>query len=124
MSKVKSKYQFYADPGHGWLRVPYSELERLGIADKITRYSYTKGENVFLEEDCDMSTFMKAKADLNEKVVIQVIHCNRQSRIRGYAMYGGARLVTRKNFMTGKEFQERADTPYYCSPSSETYWSS
>lgn len=31
--------------------------------------------------------------------------------------------VTRKNLMTGTEFQERYDTPYYCSPSSETYWS-
>ena len=31
--------------------------------------------------------------------------------------------VTRKNNMTGEEYQERYDTPYYCSPSSETYWS-
>jgi hypothetical protein len=120
----KSKFQFYTDPGHGWLRVPYSELERLDIADKITSYSYTKGDNVFLEEDCDMSTFMKAKAALNEKVDIQTINSNRQSRIRGYAKYRGDRMVTRVNMMTGNEFQERADTPYYCSPSSETYWAS
>ena len=32
-------------------------------------------------------------------------------------------FVTRKNMMTGAEFKERYDTPYYCSPSSETYWS-
>jgi hypothetical protein len=119
----KSKFQFYTDPGHGWLRVPYSELERLDIADKITHYSYTKGDNVFLEEDCDMSTFMRAKNALNETVDIQVIRCNRQSRIRGYEKYRGDRMVTRKNYMTGVEFQERVDTPYYCSPSSETYWS-
>jgi hypothetical protein len=31
--------------------------------------------------------------------------------------------VTRKNMMGGAEFQERYDTPYYCSPSSESYWS-
>ena len=31
--------------------------------------------------------------------------------------------VTRKNMMGGKEFQERYDTPYFCSPSSESYWS-
>ena len=31
--------------------------------------------------------------------------------------------VTRTNIMTGKEFKERYDTPYYCSPSSETYFS-
>lgn len=32
-------------------------------------------------------------------------------------------FVTKKNLMGGKEFQERYDTPYYCSPSSESYWS-
>ena len=32
-------------------------------------------------------------------------------------------MVTSRNMMNGKEFKERYDTPYYCSPSSETYWS-
>lgn len=32
-------------------------------------------------------------------------------------------FVTKKNLLSGVEFQERYDTPYYCSPSSETYWS-
>lgn len=31
--------------------------------------------------------------------------------------------VTRKNVVGGHEFQERYDTPYFCSPSSESYWS-
>ncbi len=31
--------------------------------------------------------------------------------------------VTRKNLMGGREFKERYDTPYFCSPSSEAYWS-
>tara|TARA_B100000902_G_scaffold104008_1_gene106232 strand:+ start:73 stop:399 length:327 start_codon:yes stop_codon:yes gene_type:complete len=32
--------------------------------------------------------------------------------------------VKKTNMMTGKEFMEPANRPYYCSPSSETYWSS
>ena len=32
-------------------------------------------------------------------------------------------MVTKKNILTGVEFKERYDTPYYCSPSSETYFS-
>lgn len=32
-------------------------------------------------------------------------------------------FVTKKNLMGGKEFTERYDTPYYCSPASESYWS-
>lgn len=31
--------------------------------------------------------------------------------------------VTRKNLMSGLEYKERYDTPLYCSPSSEGYWS-
>jgi nitrate reductase cytochrome c-type subunit len=31
--------------------------------------------------------------------------------------------VERTNLMTGEKFMESVDTPYYCSPSSETYWS-
>ena len=32
-------------------------------------------------------------------------------------------IVQRTNIMSGKSFFERINTPYYCSPSSETYWS-
>ena len=33
-------------------------------------------------------------------------------------------FVTREVLGPDRKFQERYDTPYYCSPSSETYWSS
>ena len=32
-------------------------------------------------------------------------------------------FVERTNVVTGEKFMERYDTPYYCSPRSETYWS-
>jgi hypothetical protein len=32
-------------------------------------------------------------------------------------------FVTKTNLMGGKEFTERYDTPYFCSPASESYWS-
>ena len=31
--------------------------------------------------------------------------------------------TTKRNMMSGKTYQERYDTPNFCSPSSETYWS-
>ena len=31
--------------------------------------------------------------------------------------------VKKKNLLTDQEFMEPANRPYYCSPSSETYWS-
>lgn len=54
------KKVYFTDPGHGWLQVERAELVRLGIADKITPYSYQKGEFVYLEEDCDMATYCAA----------------------------------------------------------------
>jgi len=32
-------------------------------------------------------------------------------------------FVTRRNMISGLPYQERYDTPRYCSPSSESYWS-
>ena len=43
---------------------------------------------------------------------------------RGYRFEIHETLVVRKNAMTGQEFLERYDTPYSCSPSSESYWTS
>ena len=65
MNKTAS-YTYFKDPGHGWLRVKRTELESLGIAGDITPYSYAKGQWVYLEEDLDMATFMKAKGWLVE----------------------------------------------------------
>lgn len=31
-------------------------------------------------------------------------------------------FVVQKNLMTGTTFKERYDTPYFCSPSSESFW--
>jgi hypothetical protein len=33
------------------------------------------------------------------------------------------RMVTRKNLMSGIEYQEDVNTPLCCSPASETFWS-
>jgi hypothetical protein len=32
-------------------------------------------------------------------------------------------MVERTNALTGEKFMEAENTPYFCSPSSETYWS-
>jgi len=59
-----SKYIFYTDPGHGWLEVPLCECRALGIADKISGYSYVQVKGgaawVYLEEDCDAALYMNA----------------------------------------------------------------
>jgi hypothetical protein len=51
---------FHEDAGHGWLQVPKSIIQDMGIADKITPFSYQDQNNFYLEEDCDMSLFLMA----------------------------------------------------------------
>lgn len=41
----------------------------------------------------------------------------------GYRFEIHETYVVQKNLLTGQEFRQRYDTPYYCSPASETYWS-
>ena len=42
---------------------------------------------------------------------------------QGYRFEIHETMVVRTNMMGGKEYSERYDTPRYCSPSSEAYWS-
>ena len=57
MQKV---FDFISDPGHGWVKVPFLMLWDLGIVEKITEYSYARGNYVYLEEDLDATTFHQA----------------------------------------------------------------
>lgn len=43
----------YQDPAHGWIKCSIGLLYGLGIADKISRYSYRRNESVYIEEDGD-----------------------------------------------------------------------
>lgn len=116
-------YNFYADSGHGWLKVPMTELLRLGIGDLISGYSYYRKGYAYLEEDCDAAIFTKARADEDRPISVRYFSTDRRSKIRNYQNYGGNRVVSRTNLMTGKTYTERADTPVYMSPACESYWS-
>ena len=81
------KLDFYEDPGHGWLAVPLELLDRLGLVDQVSRYSYLRGRYAHLEEDCDYSLFAQAMRERNVPFTIREHHTDNRSRIRGYASY-------------------------------------
>jgi hypothetical protein len=91
-----TQFTFYEDARHGWLQVPYSMLVALGIQDKITGYSYQKGNMVYLEEDLDAVTFWNAYLEAigrpkdykygNSLVYTEYSH---SSSIRNYEHYTG-----------------------------------
>lgn len=83
---MKKVFKFYSDPGHGWLAVEKNLLVKMGIADKISEYSYMKGETAYLEEDCDAAIFIKEYKRLgNEFRHISVYH--EKTPIRSYPRY-------------------------------------
>ena len=65
----------------------------------------------------------KTDYDVTETSMLEhtVKHTYRASQ--GYRYEIHETFVTKRNLMGGGEFQERYDTPYYCSPASESYWS-
>lgn len=79
-------YTFFEDAGHGWLKVPVSELLELGIERDISSYSYMFGDWAYLEEDCDMARFIDAQymrgleVRWNSKV-------SQRSMVRNYPQY-------------------------------------
>ncbi len=82
--KTVSKF-FHSDSGHGWLAVKRKELRDLGIEDKVSPYSYAKGNTVYLEEDCDAPLYINAqKIMFGVKVEIKRAKFQDRSPIRSY----------------------------------------
>ncbi len=79
--------QFYADPGHGWYETTIQELHTLGIAEKITAFSYRDGSTVYLEEDMDATTYFLALERAQTVVEIHDHHQNTDSGIRTMPPY-------------------------------------
>ena len=65
----------------------------------------------------------KTDYEVTEKTMLEhtVKHTYRASQ--GYRYEIHETYVTKTNLMGGKEFTERYDTPHFCSPASESYWS-
>jgi hypothetical protein len=80
-------YNYYSDPGHGWLEVSREELAMLHIDDAISQYSYQSGDKIYLEEDCDASLFIDALENIGIKFTFNSITSNNDSPIRMLKRY-------------------------------------
>ena len=89
---MKTSFKFYSDPSHGWVKVDRPLLVSLGIIDKITPFSYQRGDFVYLEEDQDLSTFCDAFVTKygREPLLVHMPQSNNQSRITNYQPFGRA----------------------------------
>jgi hypothetical protein len=78
---------FHSDSGHGWLAVKRKEVEQLGIADKVSNFSYAKGKTVYLEEDTDAGLFLNAAKAAGLEVEVKDAKPVKRSNIRGFSAY-------------------------------------
>ena len=78
------------------------------------RDSRTKqGERLVSKVDHDVESF----------ATLEHVTQRRYPTSQGYRFEIHETYVKKHNLMGGGEFTERYDTPYYCSPASESYWS-
>ena len=74
------------------------------------------GKNKVGKRFVEVVDFAPVTKDYIETIVAQYLQ-------QGFIVDLFETYKTKTNMMSGKEYQERYDTPYFCSPSSETYWS-
>ncbi len=84
---MKLSLTFYYDTGHAWLGVPRKLLKQLGIAEKISEYSYQENKTVYLEEDCDATLFLSAARHKGWKISLDDYYCGGYSFIRDLESY-------------------------------------
>ena len=77
----------YSDASHSWGKVKRQVLSNLGLVDKVSAYSYQYKDNVYLEEDCDLSLLVQTLYALDVRVKFVEKSTNKQSRIRSYESY-------------------------------------
>jgi hypothetical protein len=92
MPKIKPiEFQFFSDPGHGWLQVPVTFLRSIGQLESVTPYSYVSPcqRFAYLEEDCDLSNFLRRCEELGFAVHVIESDSHREregeSAVRGFA---------------------------------------
>lgn len=87
MKMRKSTFNVYADQGHAWVKVRKVLLLKMGIADKISSYSYMRGDDAYLEEDCDLTLFANTYREMGGEIKYKFHHTDKQSKIRSYQHY-------------------------------------
>ncbi len=82
--------RFYSDPKHGWLEVDMVYIIGLGLANKISCFSYMHGDYAYLEEDCDAPLFLNAAKAAGIEVNYVSYFSNEGCEMRSYERYSPA----------------------------------
>ena len=94
--------------------IDYENTYTVEIFKKDARISKRKGGRRFVKAlDLKIKNPVLLKQEMKKKY----------SESKKFIVEVNKTYVKRVNLMSGTEYWERFDTPHFCSPSSESYWS-
>jgi len=71
MNREPHIFEFFTDPAHGWVKVPWTVFHDLSInPDLFTAFSFADEEGVYLEEDEDFPKFEKLFLTKTDKRIV------------------------------------------------------
>jgi hypothetical protein len=83
-------FSYLQDPGHGWLIVSRGDLAQAGMSSAdFSACSYVHGDNLALEEDCDMPKFLKRLDERGIPYRLREQHTKTQAHVRRWASNPG-----------------------------------
>lgn len=97
------KHTLFSDGGHSWLKVSRKRLDTLGILPNISSFSYMLGDNIYLEEDCDVTLYFKALANYFNLTEEEVIDGFRGNVVEKYSDRCKVRTYNRYEFLNPSE---------------------
>ena len=76
LNNMRTTFDFISDPGHGWLKVNTRDLFALGLTPAdFSSYSYRRGDDLYLEEDCDASLFIVRYREHTNSLLVNSGYC-------------------------------------------------
>ena len=83
---MAKELEFHYDAGHGWLRVDMASLSAAGLRiGDFSKFSYRKGDFIYLEEDCDAGKFDACARARGFAFTVREVSDGNSSPIRNYA---------------------------------------
>lgn len=80
------RFTLYYDAGHGWLEVSEAQAASVGLTEgDFSAYSYRQGDKLYLEEDLDLSVFLRAWESEHGPALVHAIDHGDYSSIRHMA---------------------------------------
>ena len=99
---MRKQFRYITDAGHGWIEVHRDDLAELGLAEvDFSEFSYKNAGHLYLEEDCDATTFIGIYESLfGKSPIISEHHDGNWSRIRSFARIEGSNFNWNKKDAT------------------------